>query len=57
MNREISKSNRTQSIHGYTNGILRVDLTKGDTTVQPLDEVFLRKYLGGAALGIKLTLV
>ena len=54
MNKEISKSNRTQSIHGYTNGILRVDLTKGDTNVQPLDGVFLRKYVGGAALGIKL---
>jgi len=54
MNREISKSNRKQSIHGYTNGILRVDLTKGDITAQPLDEAFLRKYVGGAALGIKL---
>ncbi len=53
MNREISKNQGTQSINGYTNGILRVDLTKGDTAVEPLDEAFLRKYVGGAALGIK----
>ena len=53
MNRKNSSSHGTQPIHGYANGILRVDLTKGDTTVEPLDEAFLRKYVGGATLGIK----
>jgi aldehyde:ferredoxin oxidoreductase len=40
-------------VHGYAGKILRVDLTKGDTTAELLDEAFLRKYIGGATLGIK----
>jgi aldehyde:ferredoxin oxidoreductase len=53
VNRKNSNSHGTQPLHGYANGILRVDLTKGDTTVELLDEAFLRKYIGGATLGIK----
>ena len=54
MNKKNSSSHETPPLYGYTNGILRVDLTKGNTTVELLDEAFLRKYIGGAALGIKL---
>jgi aldehyde:ferredoxin oxidoreductase len=54
MNGKSSNSHGTQPLYGYANGILRVDLTKGDTTVELLDEAFLRKYIGGATLGIKL---
>jgi aldehyde:ferredoxin oxidoreductase len=34
--------------------MLRVDLNKGETTADVLDEAFLRKYVGGATLGIKM---
>jgi aldehyde:ferredoxin oxidoreductase len=47
-------SSRTQTINGYTSGILRIDLTTGKTITQPFDEAFLRKYVGGAALGMRL---
>lgn len=40
-------------IFGYTGRILRVDLTKGESTVQYLEEGTLRKYIGGSVLGIK----
>ncbi|HJX12404.1 MAG TPA: aldehyde ferredoxin oxidoreductase C-terminal domain-containing protein [Dehalococcoidales bacterium] len=40
-------------IYGYAGRMLRVDLTSGETTGEPLDEGVLRKYVGGAALGIK----
>jgi aldehyde:ferredoxin oxidoreductase len=40
-------------MYGYAGQILRVDLTKGGTTAELLDEAYLRKYIGGAALGIK----
>jgi len=42
-------------IYGYAGKILRVDLNnKGKVTSDVLDEAFLRKYIGGATLGIKL---
>jgi len=34
--------------YGYNGKILRVDLSRGATSVDELDELFCRKYLGGA---------
>jgi aldehyde:ferredoxin oxidoreductase len=53
MNREISESAELQVIHGYAGKILKVDLTIGDITAELLNESLLRKYIGGASLGIK----
>jgi aldehyde:ferredoxin oxidoreductase len=39
--------------YGYAGKILRVDLTRGENTADTLSEAFLRKYIGGATLGIK----
>ncbi len=39
--------------YGYAGKILRVDLTKGQASTETLDEATLRKYIGGAVLGIK----
>ncbi len=35
-------------MYGYNGKILRVDLSRGTTSVEALDELFCRKYLGGA---------
>jgi aldehyde:ferredoxin oxidoreductase len=43
----------TQRIYGYAGRVMRVDLTKGESTTETLDEALLRKYVGGATLGIK----
>jgi aldehyde:ferredoxin oxidoreductase len=51
-NRRQMLGNKYQ-IFGYTARVLRVDLTKGEFTVQYLDEGTLRKYVGGSVLGIK----
>ena len=40
-------------VYGYACKILRVDLSKGEAVPETLDEDTLRKYLGGATLGIK----
>lgn len=40
-------------IYGYAGKILRVDLSKGRLEPENLDEATLRKYVGGATLGIK----
>ena len=40
-------------LFGYQGKILRVDLSRGGSNTEPLAEPLLRKYLGGAALGIK----
>jgi aldehyde:ferredoxin oxidoreductase len=39
--------------YGYNGKIIRVDLTTGAISSEELDEATLRKYIGGAALGIK----
>jgi aldehyde:ferredoxin oxidoreductase len=39
--------------YGYAGRVLRVDLTSGKTVSETLDEATLRKYVGGASLGIK----
>jgi aldehyde:ferredoxin oxidoreductase len=43
----------SQQLCGYQGKILRVDLSRGGIAAEPLDEPLLRKYLGGAVLGIK----
>jgi len=40
-------------IYGYLGKILRVDLTKGKITSEALDEVTLKKSVGGTSLGIR----
>ncbi|MBN2061011.1 MAG: hypothetical protein JW882_11420 [Deltaproteobacteria bacterium] len=40
-------------INGYAGRIMRVNLTAGIITGERLDEALLRKYVGGATLGIK----
>jgi aldehyde:ferredoxin oxidoreductase len=39
---------------GFTGKILRVNLTAGTTSVEPLDEAVARQYIGGRGLGTKL---
>ena len=41
-------------IGGYAGKTLRIDLSKGKISDDVYDEKFLRKYLGGTALGVKL---
>ena len=43
----------THQTSGYAVKILRIDLTKGQSTFEIPDEAHLRKYIGGAALEIK----
>jgi len=39
---------------GFTNRVLRVDLTKRSITTEAIEESVLRKSVGGAALGIQI---
>jgi aldehyde:ferredoxin oxidoreductase len=41
---------------GYAGRMLRVDLTSGKTSVEPLNEEFAKKYIGGIGLGMRLWL-
>lgn len=53
----MEKTTQTSSetkLNGYVGKLLRVDLTVGESTSNNLDEAFLRKYVGGTTLGIKL---
>lgn len=43
-------------MHGYAGRILHVDLTTGKTHVEPLNEEYAKKYIGGIGLGIRLLL-
>jgi aldehyde:ferredoxin oxidoreductase len=42
-----------QPIFGYTGKLLRINLSGGNSNIEPLDENILKKWVGGAALGIK----
>jgi len=53
MYKDILKNQSAGILQGYAGQILRVDLSKGSTFNESLDAATLRKYLGGAALGIK----
>ncbi len=37
---------------GYAGRILRIDLTNGTAQIEPLDDLLLRRYLGGGLLGV-----
>ena len=41
---------------GYAGRVLHVDLTSGKTHVEPLNEEFAKKYIGGIGLGMRLWL-
>jgi aldehyde:ferredoxin oxidoreductase len=41
---------------GYAGRMLRIDLTSGKTSVEPLDEEYAKKYIGGIGLGMRLWL-
>ena len=43
-------------MYGYAGRILHVDLTTGKTHVEPLNEEYAKKYIGGIGLGIRLLL-
>jgi len=41
------------ALHGWTGKLLRVNLTEGTTTVEPLNEQWARDYIGGRGLGAR----
>ncbi|MEM3356422.1 MAG: aldehyde ferredoxin oxidoreductase family protein [Candidatus Bathyarchaeia archaeon] len=43
-------------MYGYAGRILHVDLTTGKTRVEPLNENYAKKYIGGIGLGMRLWL-
>jgi len=43
-------------LYGYAGRVLHVDLTTGKTHVEPLNEDYAKKYIGGIGLGIRLWL-
>lgn len=43
-------------MYGYAGRVLHVDLTTGKTHVEPLNEDYAKKYIGGIGLGIRLWL-
>jgi len=44
------------SLFGYAGRILLIDLSTGKTTVEPLNEEYAKKYIGGIGLGMRLYL-
>ena len=43
-------------LHGYAGRVLHVDLSTGKTHVEPLNEDYAKKYIGGIGLGIRMWL-
>src|SRR5947208_1050464 len=43
---------RTRMVAGFAGKLLRVDLTESTVQVEPIEEVVLRRYLGGGLLGV-----
>ena len=43
-------------MYGYAGRVLHVDLTTGKTQVEPLNEDYAKKYIGGIGLGMRLWL-
>ncbi len=43
-------------MHGYAGRVLYVDLTSGKTQVEPMNEDYAKKYIGGIGLGMRLWL-
>ncbi|MEM2517998.1 MAG: aldehyde ferredoxin oxidoreductase family protein [Candidatus Bathyarchaeia archaeon] len=44
------------ALYGYAGRILHVDLTTGKTHTEPLNEDYVKKYIGGIGLGMRLWL-
>lgn len=43
-------------MHGYAGRILHIDLATGKSNVEPLNEEYAKKYIGGMGLGIRMWL-
>jgi aldehyde:ferredoxin oxidoreductase len=43
-------------LYGYAGRVLHIDLTTGKTHVEPLNEEYAKKYIGGIGLGMRLWL-
>jgi aldehyde:ferredoxin oxidoreductase len=41
-------------LFGYAGRVLHVDLTTGKTNVEPLNEEYAKKYIGGIGPGIRM---
>lgn len=42
------------SLYGYAGRVLHVDMTTGKTSVEPLNEEYAKKYIGGIGLGMRM---
>ena len=51
-----SQIRRKNILYGYAGRVLHVDLTTGKTHVEPLNEDYAKKYVGGIGLGMRLWL-
>ncbi len=51
-----SQIRRKNILYGYAERVLHVDLTTGKTHVEPLNEDYAKKYIGGIGLGMRLWL-
>ena len=51
-----SQIRRKNILYGYAGRVLHVDLTTGKTHVEPLNEGYAKKYIGGIGLGMRLWL-
>ena len=51
-----SQIRRKNILYGYAGRVLHVDLTIGKTHVEPLNEDYAKKYIGGIGLGMRLWL-
>ena len=51
-----SQTRRKNILYGYAGRVLHVDLTTGKTHVEPLNEDYAKKYIGGIGLGMRLWL-
>jgi aldehyde:ferredoxin oxidoreductase len=51
-----SQIRRKNILYGYAGRVLHVDLTTGKTHVEPLNEDYAKKYIGGIGLGMRLWL-
>ena len=41
-------------MYGYAGRVLHVDMTTGKTSVEPLNEEYAKKYIGGIGLGMRM---
>lgn len=53
---ENTLSMEEKCLYGYAGRVLHIDLTTGKTHVEPLNEEYAKKYIGGIGLGMRLWL-